>query len=195
MIEHVQVALDRLATLVEHVMHGNYSDEELRLKMLWWEREDARRSGKLADAAIFALEYQLAEQGLTLLAEQGLTEPTEEVTDKLQALQRLKAALKPEAKELRPVEVEPAPELRARFPAVRTYRIGEVEITATPEEGGWHVSVSHPERHPTWDELKAASSVARVPAMWAYIALSGGPPGGAVTSFTVHLFERPPADL
>jgi hypothetical protein len=187
MTEHVQGALDGLATLVERVTRGNYSDEELRQEMLSWEREDARRSGKLADAAIAALEYQLAGQ--------GLTGSMEEATEELEALQRLKAALKPEVKELRPVEVEPAPELRARFPTARTYRIGEVQIIATPEEVGWHVSVNHPERHPTWDELHAASSVAGVSTMWAYMPLSGGPPGGAAANFTVHLFERPPADL
>ncbi len=187
MIEHVQVALDELAALVERVTRGNYSDEELRQEMLRWKREDARRSSKLADAAIATLEYQLAGQ--------GLTESMEEATEKLQALQRLKAALKPEAKELRPMEVEPPPQLKARYPTVRTYRIGEVQVIATPEEEWWHVSVIHPERYPTWDELQAASSVAGVSTMWAYMPLSGGPPGGSAARLTVHLFERPPEDL
>jgi hypothetical protein len=186
MLDRLQEALDGLNALVDRVVQGDYSDEELRDEMLRWEREDCEGRGGLAELAIHALGYQLAEQGIT----SGSIENT---LAEMQALQRLKAALF-QSEELRPVEVNLPPEYRERVPQARAFRIGEVQIIAEPEAGGWHVSVSHPGRYPTWEELRAASGVVNgVSSMWAYMPLSGGP--GPYASNVIHLFETPPADF
>jgi len=36
------------------------------------------------------------------------------------------------------------------------YRWGEVTAGVTKDPGGWHVSVSHPRRYPSWDEIYTA---------------------------------------
>ncbi len=183
MLDRLQEALDGLSALVDRVTQDDYSDEELRAEILRWESEDAEGRGGLAELAIHALGYQLAEQGMS-------SGSIEEVAGEMLALQRLKAALFP-SEELHPVEVDPAPAYREQFPQARAFRIREVQIIAMPEAGGWHVSVSHPERYPTWEELRAAAGVASgVSTMWVYMPLAGGP--GPIASNVVHLFETPP---
>lgn len=43
-------------------------------------------------------------------------------------------------------------------PGTRVYRMGKVKIFVSPPTAyaGWHVSISHPDRYPTWDEVAAA---------------------------------------
>lgn len=36
----------------------------------------------------------------------------------------------------------------------RHFQKGELKILMTKDEGRCHISVSHPDRYPTWDELK-----------------------------------------
>jgi hypothetical protein len=185
MLDRLQGALDGLTALVDRVAQGDYSNEELREEMLRWESTDAEGRGGLAELAIHALEYQLAEQGLR-------SGSMENVTDEMLALQRLKTALFP-TEELRPVEVDPGPWYREHLPGARTFRIAGVQITASPEAGGWHVSVSHPDRYPTWEELRAAAGVVSgVQTMWIYMPLAGGP--GPIASNVIHMFETPPTD-
>ena len=93
MIEHFQVALDELSSLVGNVALGSYSDEELRAAVLEWESRDARNSGRLAEEAMSALEYQLAVVGLAGSRARGYSESTELVANELRTLQRLRAAL------------------------------------------------------------------------------------------------------
>jgi len=89
------------------------------------------------------------------------------------------------------VEVDPAPAFKERFPDARAYRIREVQIIVEPEGESWHVSVSHPERFPTWEELRTAAGLATgTDAMWVYMPLSGG--ASPVESNVVHLYEVPP---
>jgi len=42
----------------------------------------------------------------------------------------------------------------------RTFKMGRVQIFVSPPDErfkmGWHMSISHPERYPTWDEVAAA---------------------------------------
>lgn len=33
---------------------------------------------------------------------------------------------------------------------------GEVAVCVSREEGNWHISISHPRRYPTWDEIYQA---------------------------------------
>ncbi len=39
---------------------------------------------------------------------------------------------------------------------VRAYTLGPCSILVTKEFGEWHLSVAHPSRYPTWDEVAAA---------------------------------------
>jgi hypothetical protein len=47
-------------------------------------------------------------------------------------------------------------EVQQVVPYCRTYRWGEVQVFAGKEPAGWHLSISHPTRNPTWEEIKAA---------------------------------------
>lgn len=39
---------------------------------------------------------------------------------------------------------------------VRAYLLGECSVIVTREHGRWHISIAHPRRDPTWDEVAAA---------------------------------------
>ena len=39
---------------------------------------------------------------------------------------------------------------------VRIFRCGMLTVFVATEEGKLHLSISHPMRHPNWDEIKAA---------------------------------------
>jgi hypothetical protein len=57
------------------------------------------------------------------------------------------------------VEIKPSKMLLVPFPpSVRYYKFGAcIVFVDSAEPGtGWHLSISHPHRLPTWDELKAA---------------------------------------
>ncbi len=43
-------------------------------------------------------------------------------------------------------------------PGARAFQLGEclIFVGRYPETGRWHLSISHPERYPTWDEIKTA---------------------------------------
>ena len=49
-------------------------------------------------------------------------------------------------------------ELRCPIPMNRAYRWGEVTVFAGKEPAGWHLSISHPRRNPTWEEIKQADT-------------------------------------
>lgn len=36
------------------------------------------------------------------------------------------------------------------------YRLGECSVIVTREFGRWHLSIAHPDRYPTWDEISQA---------------------------------------
>lgn len=38
-----------------------------------------------------------------------------------------------------------------------------IKVTSAKEGGRWHMSISHPERLPTWDEIKEAREIALPP--------------------------------
>jgi hypothetical protein len=38
----------------------------------------------------------------------------------------------------------------------REYLLGECPVVVTREGGRWHLSISHPRRYPTWDEIAEA---------------------------------------
>lgn len=41
-------------------------------------------------------------------------------------------------------------------PRFNTYRDGECRILVSIDDGRWHLSITHPTRYPTWDEIKKA---------------------------------------
>lgn len=57
---------------------------------------------------------------------------------------------------MRPIEVPIPPVVRAMVePGARAYRMGECYIIVGRTDR-WHMSISHPTRYPTWDEIKTA---------------------------------------
>lgn len=47
-------------------------------------------------------------------------------------------------------------EIRSPIPNSRAYRLGECAVIVDRAGGRRHLSISHPTRYPTWDEIKAA---------------------------------------
>lgn len=43
-----------------------------------------------------------------------------------------------------------------QMPWVRAYRRGSLAVFVSIESDHWHMSISHPTRYPTWDEIKTA---------------------------------------
>lgn len=55
------------------------------------------------------------------------------------------------------VQVPIPPEIKALLePNARVYRFGECLVIVGKSEDGYHMSISHPNRYPTWDEIKEA---------------------------------------
>jgi hypothetical protein len=60
---------------------------------------------------------------------------------------------------LKPFRLRPTPnwkEIRSPIPNSRAFRWGDLSVIVGKEPTGWHISVAHPQRYPTWDEIKAA---------------------------------------
>jgi hypothetical protein len=58
---------------------------------------------------------------------------------------------------LREVEVPPSVRMiDARNGYCRAYRLGECSVIVTREWGRWHMSIAHPSRDPTWQEISEA---------------------------------------
>ncbi len=59
-------------------------------------------------------------------------------------------------------EQEDIVEMKSPVPFCRAYRFGECFVLVGKEPTGvfgrkrWHLSISHPERYPTWDEIREA---------------------------------------
>ena len=41
-------------------------------------------------------------------------------------------------------------------PGTRRFRAGGCNIYVSQSQGGWHLSISHSDRYPTWDEIAEA---------------------------------------
>lgn len=58
---------------------------------------------------------------------------------------------------MKPVEISLPPFIRANLePGTRAFRFGECLVFVSRSDAGWHLSISHPDRYPTWDEIKQA---------------------------------------
>jgi len=66
---------------------------------------------------------------------------------------------------------------------LRVYRLGECRVIVTREYGEWHLSISHPGRYPTWDEVAQARYKAIPKNIW--MAMMLPPP-----EHYVNLHER-----
>ena len=179
-----------LIPLVRDLAHGSITEEEGQNRMRRWAGTSAKNASKLSDAAIYALEYELAEEGLS---DNGRSQ--DEVLTELRALQRLKAALDPPASSaLRPVEEEPPPQWRAEHPNGRAFRMADSAILADRQPTGlWHLTVSHPKRLPELDELGVAASAVGEGLHFCAPVRSGTSVGPSAGGFVVHLYQLPPA--
>jgi hypothetical protein len=66
-----------------------------------------------------------------------------------------------QARPLRLAEIPPDPKFEAMVldknnSYVRAYTLGECTVSVTKEFGDWHLSIAHPRRYPTWDEVAEA---------------------------------------
>lgn len=80
------------------------------------------------------------------------------------------------AEKLRWAEVPPQPvfEKSVINPAnsyVRCYLLGECSVAVTREYGEWHMSIAHPGRYPTWDEVAQARYRAIPKGVWMALML------------------------
>ncbi len=186
-------AYDGLAGLVGRVAEGRIRDEILGEELDAWRRDDCRGAATLAEAATFALRYELASR--------GMSEGPDSVSEETRALGRLMAALAHpgaprEQEEL--AEVALPEEFRRMVPNARGFRMGELQIIFEPTEeslGAVHFSVSHPTRYPTWEELLRARAApgGPPPHLWAWLPKPGTDPG--TNPYTLHLYLFPPEGL
>jgi hypothetical protein len=95
------------------------------------------------------------------------------------------------------VEVALPEELRRRMPNARGFRMGELQILFEPVQGPphAHLSVSHPSRHPTWEEILRARTAPGGPSpnLWAWVPKPEQE--GKMNPRTIHLYVLPPEDL
>ncbi len=50
----------------------------------------------------------------------------------------------------------PIREIHCPVPTCKAWQMGQCLVFAGIESGRWHMSISHPARYPTWDEIKEA---------------------------------------
>lgn len=56
-----------------------------------------------------------------------------------------------------PKEISIPPDVRATLePNARAFHLGDCLVIVGHSKNGWHLSISHPTRYPTWDEIKEA---------------------------------------
>lgn len=75
---------------------------------------------------------------------------------------------------------------------VHVWLKGMLKVFVAVEEGAWHLSISHPSRYPTWDEIKEARY--RLLPDEIYMAMILPPSGEYVNVHEncFHLWEVPP---
>lgn len=174
---HFAYAYSGLETLAGDLASRGISEENAGERAARWLREDARGSLTLAKAAILAMRHEAGVRG----AEGGTAEAARTT---LRALELVERRIDPPEdpstppKMPRPARVPEA--IRKRAPAVRGFRLGRVEILAELTPGGWQLSVSHPERLPTFEELMLARGVTgeRDKTFAAVIPAASSPPDG-----------------
>lgn len=83
------------------------------------------------------------------------------------------------------------------MPRGRGFRMGELQIIFEPTEGPphGHLSVSHPRRYPTFEELSRAARApdGPPPNLWAWVP--GPEQARGMQPNMVHLYVLPPEEL
>lgn len=208
-------AYGALVEFVGSVSRGEISREILPEKVDEWRAADCRGSTTLAGAALRALRYELASR--------GFREGADSVSGDLQALSHVEVVLEPggsptesqepgfsrfsgcsianggnEAAEV--VEVALPQQLREAMPNGRGFTIGEIQIILEPIQGPpyGHMSVSHPNRYLTYEELSRAArapggEVGKQPNLWMWLPKPDEAQERQPN--TVHLYVVPPEEL
>jgi len=94
-------------------------------------------------------------------------------------------------KKLPPIIEIPLPDIGGLERNARAYAMGECRIITGRGAAGWHLSISHPTRYPTWDEVAEARY--NLLPLNATIAMLLPPPSEYVNihDTTFHLWEVP----
>jgi hypothetical protein len=204
-------AYEDLVELVGSVSRGGSLGETLPEKVDEWRASDCRGSATLAGAALRALRYELATR--------GFREGPEAISEDLAALSQIETVLESapptesqepgfsrfsganggnEASEV--VEVALPEQLREAMPNSRGFTMGEIQIIFEPTQGppSAHMSVSHPSRYPTYEELSRAArapggELGKQPNLWMWLPK----PDEAQERQPniVHLYVVPPEEL
>lgn len=188
-----EAAYRGLVELVGRVSRAETPQEILGEEVDEWRRADCRGAATLAEAAIRALQYELASR--------GFEEGAETAGEDLVALGRIEALLQPppstgdEAPRI--VEVALPEQLRERMPNGRGFRMGEIQIIFEPTEGPphGHLSISHPTRYPTYEELSRAALAPGGPPPNLWMWLPKPEQAQRMHPNTVHLYVLPPEEL
>lgn len=191
-----------LVQLVGSISRNEVSQEIFAETVDQWRAGDCRGSATLAGAALRALRYELASK--------GVKEGPEAVSEHLPALSQVEGMLEGspatrtresgfsstnEAAKI--VEVALPEQLRDAMPNGRGFRMGELQIIFEPTQGPphGHMSVSHPRRYPTYEELYRAARApgGKQPNLWMWIPKPEE--AQKLHSNTVHLYVMPPEEL
>jgi hypothetical protein len=175
-------AYDGLTELVDGISAGRVGTQALGEEVDRWIREYCRGAASLARAAVLAARYELAAGGLRGSAG---------AIGRLRSLAEVEGVLAPRPAG-RPVEVAVPEELRCANPKIRGFVMGEVQILAELTKDGFVMTVSHPDRYPTFDELLRSRAVVGRggPPLYAEVPPLGREP--PAHRFVVSLHESPP---
>ena len=198
--EDFEDAHNGLVELVDGLARGDISQEMIGEKVDEWRHADCRGATTLAEAAIKALQYELSSR--------GLKEGTEAVVEDLRALGRIEATLGTgtSSSDTGPgsqpdiVEVALPEKLRQRMPNGRGFTMGEFQIIFEPFDGPphAHLSISHPGRYPTFEEMLRAARAPggpseATPNLWALVPKPEQE--HSINARNVHLYVMPPEEL
>lgn len=207
--EAFEDAYAALVELVARAASGAVKPEDLGQEADRWRADSCRGAGALARAATNALRHELASRGLA----EGNAQDETGIADKLRSLSRIEAVLEngeqasiarqtnggSRAPEGRIVEVALPEAFRAQHPKARGFRMGELQIIFEPQKlpGGvsnGHLSVSHPSRYPTFEELLEVRKApgGKVPNLWVWLPKPAEQE--RMHPYTLHADVLPPRD-
>lgn len=195
--EDFEEAYGGLVELVESISREEASEELLHEKADEYRHAHCRGSAVLAGAALRALRYEIARRDLQAGADSH--------SEELCSLARVEAALEGspstrssadgESSEI--VEVALPEQVREAMPNGRGFVMGELQILFEPSQSRpyGHMSVSHPNRYPTYEEMSKAARAPSglAPNLWAWLPKPEEARG--LQPNTVHLYVMPPEEL
>ena len=191
-------AYEALVELVGRISRAEVAPETLGETVDEWRAADCRGAATLAGAAIRTLQYELATLGLSGGMEESVADlkSLKQVQTILEEPERTGAdAEANEQAEI--VEVALPEDLWTTMQNGRGFRIGELQVIFEPSEGPphGHLSVSHPYRYPTFDELLRAAQApgGPPPNLWAWVPKPAQHEN--MQPNIVHLYVLPPEGL